>query len=89
MVTAAHARGIRIIIDLPFSATSKKHPFFQDCLTNKAASPYAGFYIWSGAPGESEYFYLYDWNYLPSLKNHQTRCFPPRGRAGKAGSGFV
>jgi hypothetical protein len=67
LVTDAHSRGIRIIIDLPFSSTNKKHPFFQDCLTHKVESPYANFYIWSGTPGASDYFYLYDWDYLPFL----------------------
>jgi len=66
-VQTAHENGIRIILDLVISHTSKNHPFFQSCLTDKASSPYADWYMWNGAPGESSYHYYYDWDFIPNL----------------------
>jgi cyclomaltodextrinase / maltogenic alpha-amylase / neopullulanase len=61
MVDMAHAKGIRIVLDLVFNHTWIEHPFMQDVLENKSASPYADWYQWTGVPGESAHRYYYDW----------------------------
>ena len=40
LVTAAHAKGMRIILDGVFNHISSRHPFFQDVLQNAAQSKY-------------------------------------------------
>ena len=49
LVAEAHARGIRIVLDMLFNHTSTQHAWFRESL-NKA-SPYRQFYIWrDGTP---------------------------------------
>ena len=49
LVAGAHARGIRIVLDMVFNHTSTQHAWFRESL-NKA-SPYRQFYIWrDGSP---------------------------------------
>ena len=49
LVAGAHARGIRIVLDMVFNHTSTQHAWFRESL-NKA-SPYRQFYIWrDGTP---------------------------------------
>jgi maltose alpha-D-glucosyltransferase / alpha-amylase len=42
----AHARGIRVIVDLVLNHTSDQHPWFQDA-RRSPESPTHGFYVWS------------------------------------------
>lgn len=49
LMTAAHARGIRVIIDLPINHTSDKHPWFVSAKAD-AASPYRSRYRFSDTP---------------------------------------
>jgi maltose alpha-D-glucosyltransferase/alpha-amylase len=42
----AHARGIRVIVDLVLNHTSDQHPWFQDA-RRSPQSPTRGFYVWS------------------------------------------
>ncbi|WP_124039831.1 maltose alpha-D-glucosyltransferase [Neoactinobaculum massilliense] len=46
MVTEAHARGIRIIIDLVVNHTSVDHPWFQSSRAHPEG-PYGDFYVWA------------------------------------------
>ncbi len=46
LIVAAHARGIRIIIDLVLNHTSDEHPWFKAALQDRA-SPYRDYYVWS------------------------------------------
>ena len=46
LVDEAHARGIRIIIDLVINHTSDQHPWFQASRANPDG-PYGDFYVWS------------------------------------------
>lgn len=49
LIAEAHARGIRIVLDMVFNHTSTQHAWFRESL-NKA-SPYRQFYIWrDGTP---------------------------------------
>jgi len=43
---AAHARGIRVIIDFVMNHTSDAHPWFQASRTHPTG-PYGDFYVWS------------------------------------------
>ncbi|HSJ19093.1 MAG TPA: alpha-amylase family glycosyl hydrolase, partial [Nocardioidaceae bacterium] len=43
---AAHARGIRVIIDFVMNHTSDQHPWFQ-ASRNDPDGPYGDFYVWS------------------------------------------
>ncbi|WP_442914023.1 maltose alpha-D-glucosyltransferase [Kribbella sp. NBC_00359] len=43
---AAHARGIRIIVDFVMNHTSDQHPWFQES-RNNPDGPYGDFYVWS------------------------------------------
>ena len=54
LVAAAHARGLRIIMDMVVNHTSTAHPWFQQALADPG-SPYRDYYIWrdpvsGGAP---------------------------------------
>ncbi|WP_313021482.1 maltose alpha-D-glucosyltransferase [Mobilicoccus sp.] len=46
LITQAHARGIRILIDFPINHTSDQHPWFQASRSDPAG-PYGDFYVWS------------------------------------------
>ena len=46
LMTEAHRRGIRIIIDLVMNHTSDQHPWFQSS-RNDPEGPYGDFYVWS------------------------------------------
>lgn len=46
LLTQAHARGIRVILDLPFNHTSVNHPWFQ-ASSSSEDSPYRDYYVWS------------------------------------------
>lgn len=58
LVAAAHARGVRVLLDGVFNHVGRDHPAFQDVLARGADSPYAGWFRlrWpSGADGPPEY----------------------------------
>ena len=44
---AAHARDIRVIIDLEINHTSDQHPWFQRARRAKSGSLWRNFYVWS------------------------------------------
>ena len=46
MVEAAHARGIRVIIDMVMNHTSDAHPWFQSS-RNDPTGPFGDFYMWA------------------------------------------
>ncbi|QDC26725.1 maltose alpha-D-glucosyltransferase [Georgenia yuyongxinii] len=46
LMQQAHARGIRVIIDLVMNHTSDQHPWFQSSRSNPDG-PYGDFYVWS------------------------------------------
>jgi len=45
LVAAAHARDIRIVMDMVFNHTSTEHPWFQSA-ANDRNSPWRNYYIW-------------------------------------------
>ena len=46
LVTAVHARGMRIVTDLILNHTSDQHPWFQAARADRE-SPYHDYYVWS------------------------------------------
>jgi maltose alpha-D-glucosyltransferase / alpha-amylase len=46
LLDAAHARGIRVIMDLVLNHTSDQHPWFQAARSDPN-SPYRDYYVWS------------------------------------------
>ena len=36
LITAAHSRGVRVILDIPFNHTSNQHPWFQQAIAGDA-----------------------------------------------------
>ena len=53
-VEAAHARGIRVIIELVINHTSDQHPWFQRARCAPPGSPERDFYVWSETGREFE-----------------------------------
>jgi maltose alpha-D-glucosyltransferase/alpha-amylase len=47
LVRMAHARGIRVIIELVVNHTSDQHPWFQRARRAKPGSPWRDYYVWS------------------------------------------
>jgi glycosidase len=73
LVAEAHARGIRIIIDLVLNHTSSQHPFFVDA-NNNPQSPYRDWYIWADSysanhwyTGMTGYYYAFFGSGMPDL----------------------
>ena len=73
LLAQAHARGIKVIIDLVLNHTSSLHPFFVDA-NNNPQSPYRDYYVWSTTSlgsnwytGNSGYYYARFGGDLPDL----------------------
>jgi alpha-glucosidase len=49
LISAAHAHGLRVIIDAVLSHTSDQHPWFRDAASSRAA-PLRDFYVWRDGP---------------------------------------
>jgi len=47
LVTAAHSRGIRVVIELVINHTSDQHPWFQRARRAPRGSPERAYYVWS------------------------------------------
>ncbi len=79
LVSEAHRRGIRLIIDLVINHSSSQHPWFIQ--SQEPDSPYRDWYVWSpGDPGfkgpwgqqvwyplQGDYYYAYFWEGMPDL----------------------
>jgi cyclomaltodextrinase len=73
LIQAAHAQGIRVLMDFVPNHTSCRHRYFVDAQARGAASPYYDFY--DRDPESGEYTYYFDWVRLPNLNydNPQVR----------------
>ncbi len=79
LLSEAHRREMRVIIDFVPNHTSRQHPFFQAALNPQ--SPYRNYYVWSesdpgqtssyGGPAwhktENGYYYGLFWSGMPDL----------------------
>ncbi|MFL5688167.1 MAG: alpha-amylase family glycosyl hydrolase [Chloroflexota bacterium] len=52
LVEEAHARGIRIVLDLVMNHTSDQHPWFMASRASRTG-PYAGWYLWRDPSGHA------------------------------------
>jgi glycosidase len=75
LLEEAHARGIRVIIDLVVNHSSSKHPWFVDSMS--PGSEYRDWYLWQDElPGinwhssENGYYYALFWSEMPDF-NYQ------------------
>ncbi len=82
LVTEAHRRGIRVLVDMVLNHASSEHPFFKDALLNPS-SPYRDWFRWSAtnpnvkgpwgqevwhrSPKREEYYYGVFWSGMPDL----------------------
>jgi glycosidase len=81
-IDSAHARGIKVIIDMVLNHSSSQHPWFIDARSNPA-SPYRSYYTFEpsnpgfngpwGQPvwhntGIGDYYYGLFWDGMPDLK---------------------
>ncbi|MGH2613769.1 MAG: alpha-amylase family glycosyl hydrolase, partial [Thermomicrobiales bacterium] len=64
LVAAAHARGIRVLMDFVPNHTSTQHPYALDAAANGEASAYWDFYDRDDEGTPANYF---DWVHLPNL----------------------
>lgn len=64
LVAAAHARGIRVILDFVANHLSDQSAYYRDAARHGAASPYYDFFDRDAAGTATHYF---DWNNLENL----------------------
>ncbi len=64
LVSAAHARGVRVILDLPLNDTSDQHPYYLQTKEDTTGSHYWDFYERNGRGQAVHYF---NWRNLPNL----------------------
>ncbi len=88
LITEAHSRGIRLVMDLVVNHTSDRHPWFQE--SRDPASSRRGWYIWMparaglqpGSPGAEPWdheaaFGGPGWNYDPDSGEYYLGMFSP------------
>ncbi len=59
LIGAVHARGLRIILDIPFNHTSNAHPLFKDAIDHPTTSRYRNHYhlaLGDQPPGKGWHF---------------------------------
>ena len=82
LVSAAHRRGIRVLVDMVLNHVSNEHPMFKDALLNPG-SPYRSWFrwsptkpdikgpwgqqVWHRSPVRDEYYYGVFWEGMPDL----------------------
>ena len=64
LVQAAHARGIRVLMDFVPNHTSNTHPYFLDAQQRGPESSYWDFY---DRDEQGNYTYYFEWTHLPNL----------------------
>ncbi len=63
-VDAAHANGLRVVLDYVVDHTHNTHPFMLDAFKYGPKSPYYNFYGWNP---DGTYKYLYTWTDFPFI----------------------
>ncbi|MBA2469030.1 MAG: alpha-amylase [Chloroflexia bacterium] len=74
LVQQAHARNIRVLMDVVPNHTSSEHPYYRDADRHGPASPHYGFYDRDSERNTTHYF---SWTHLPNLDfdNPEVRRF--------------
>lgn len=79
LVDAAHARGMRVLVDMVVNHTSDRHPWFRDSVDPSSAkhdwyvwSPEPrkvdwGSTVWHKRPGSDQYYFGLFWRGMPDL----------------------
>ena len=82
LLDAAHARGLKIVLDEVLSHTSDVHPWFVESLTGGAEGPKADWYVWADpqADGTAPNNWLSvfggpAWAYQPARRQHYHHKF--------------
>lgn len=82
LLDAAHARGLKVILDEVLSHTSDVHPWFVESLTGGADGPKADWYVWADpqADGTAPNNWLSvfggpAWAYQPARRQHYHHKF--------------
>jgi glycosidase len=71
LVSAAHARGIKVILDMVVNHTSINHPFMQDCIRH---GRYSHYWDWYDRDANGNPTHYYDWTSLPNLNLNNAEC---------------
>ena len=66
LLSAAHARGIRVLLDVPFNHTSSRHPWFVSSMEEN--SPHRSWYHWAREGQEGFFPDLTVWGQQPWKK---------------------
>ena len=82
LLDAAHAKGLRVVLDEVLSHTSDVHPWFVESLTGGAEGPKADWYVWADpqADGTAPNNWLSvfggpAWAYQPARRQHYHHKF--------------
>ncbi|RAK57653.1 alpha-glucosidase [Phenylobacterium deserti] len=82
LLEAAHARGLKVVLDEVLSHTSDEHPWFVESLTGGAAGPKADWYVWADpkvdGTAPNNWLSVFGgpaWAYQPARRQHYHHKF--------------
>jgi alpha-glucosidase len=80
LVSEAHQRGIRIVLDLVLNHTSDQHPWFRESRSSQE-NPKSDWYIWREAPNHWQAaFGGGAWKWVPERVEYIITCSSPSSR---------
>jgi len=82
LLEAAHARGLKVVLDEVLSHTSDEHPWFVESLTGGAEGPKADWYVWADpredGTAPNNWLSVFGgpaWAYQPARRQHYHHKF--------------